>query len=349
MISIECLKGLPLEYESFLINRYESYFTTCRYLEIYHPDAEINSALIYENGSLIELLLFENKGDTTSCLNLLARIDQDIYSEFTKHIFEIFPAIKKVEIILSYNRYTFKKSILLHRNNDYVIKLPSKIDDYFSGLGHSTRKEIKNHKSKLLRDHHQVNFITKCGVEIEERVIEKIIQLNIARMKHKGIIPGKKNSDKVNIHKYSQYYGVVAYIEIDGEIVAGNIAYILNKRMFGYVVAHDEGFSKYNIGKICQLYLIQIAIEKGLSAYHFLWGDNDYKQRFLGKPHIMVSYFIYRAYSFNFLVIKVRTTLSRALLTVRQSEQLKPIRSVIKSYRKKKMAASLTKMNLLLN
>jgi len=340
MISIECFKGLPLEYEPFLIKRYESFITTCKYIEIYHPDYKMNHALIYEDNSLIEIILFENKGDTTSCMNVLVHIDQNIFSEFTKYIFEIFPDIKKVKIIFSYNSFTFKKSILLHSINDYIIKLPSKIDDYMLELGHSTRKSIKSKTSKLLKDYQHVNFVTKCGGEIEERVVDQIIKMNIARMKHKGIIPGKEISDGINIHKYSQHYGIVVYIEIDGEIVAGDIAYILNKRMFGLVGAHDENFSKYNVAKICQIYIIQAAIERGLSAYHFLWGDNDYKMRFLGKPHSIDSYFVYRAYSLDFLVTKARTTISRTLFNIRQSELTKPIRNAVKSYRKKKMAAS---------
>ena len=339
MISIKRLKGLPLEYESFLINRYESFSTTCRYLEIYHPDSEINYALIYENDNLIELLMFENRGDTTVCMNGLVHIDQTIFSEFIKYIFEVFPAIKKVEIVLSYTSYMFDKSILLNSGNDYVIKLPSKIDDYILGLGHSTRKNIRNYKSKLLRDYQHVNFITKCGSDIEESTIDRIIQLNTARMKHKGIIPGKDNAEMLNIYKYSQHYGVVTYIEIDGEIVGGNIAYILNKRIFGHVVAHDENFSKYSIGIICHLYLVQVAIEKRLSTFHFLWGDIDYRRRFLGEPHLLVSYFVYRAYSLDFLVTKAKSTLSQTLLKIRHSELAKPIRNAVKSYRKKKMAA----------
>jgi len=339
MITIKCLKGLPLEYESFLITRYESFITTCRYIETYHPDYEVSYALIYENDDLIELLMFENRGDTTVCLNVLVDIDQAIYSEFIKYIFKGYPAIKKVKIILSYNRYVFDKSVLVISNNDYIISLPSKLEDYMLELGTSTRKNIRNNKSKLLRDYQNVNFITKYGSDIEESIIDRIIQLNSARMKYKGIIPGKDNAETLNIYKYSQHYGVVTYIEIDGVIIAGNIAYIVNKRIFGHVIAHDENFSKYSIGKICQLYIIQIAIEKRVSTFHFLWGDNDYKKRFLGKPHIMASYLVYRAYSLDFLVTKVQTTLSRTLLKIRQSDLVKPIRNAVKSYRKKKMTA----------
>ncbi|HEY6913044.1 MAG TPA: GNAT family N-acetyltransferase [Paludibacter sp.] len=336
MISIRYFKGLPEEYESFLIEKYNSYITTCKYNEIYHPDYEIHYVLIYDDSKLTELLMFENSGDTTTCLNKLVYIDQNIFSEFTKFIFESFPVIKKVIIIFSYISYSLNKSFLFHRNHDYIINLPSTMDDYLSTLGHSTRKNIKNYRSRLSRDYPQANFVTKYGVEIEESNIDRIIQLNIARMKHKGIIPGRDNNDKINIHKFAQHYGVVSYVEIDGVIVAGNIAMILNKQIFGFVIAHDESFSKYDIAKICQLNLIQTCIEKGVSTFHLLWGDNDFKKRFLGEPHLLTSYYVYKTYSLDYMITRAKTFLSHILLIIRQSELTKPLREAIKSYRKNK-------------
>jgi hypothetical protein len=334
MISIEYYKGLPIEYESFLVERYDSFITTCRYIEAYHPDSEMNYILIFKNGSLIEVLMFENRGDTTKCMNRLVCIDQNIVSEFTKFIFENFPAIKKIEIIYSYNNYYLNKSFIMDLSNDYIINLPSTIDDYLSELGYNTRRNIKKQKSKLQRDYPHANFITKSGVEIEKSIIDRIIQLNTDRMKHKGIVPGKEIK-KNDTYIYSQHYGVVNYIEIDGVIIAGILVYVLNKRVFGYVIAHDENFSKYDVGKICLICAIQTAIENRLSAFHLLWGDNDYKKRFLGQPHELVSYFVYKSYSFDFLLTKAKTTLSRTLLRIRQSELATPIRKAIKSYRKK--------------
>jgi len=336
MITIQYFNGLPLEYESFLIEKYKSFFTTCRYLEIYQPGDEINYVLISENGSLIEVLIFEMKGDTITCLNKLGSIEQNIISEFTKYIFEKFPAIKKIRIISSYNSYSLNKSVLLDRNNDYIVNLNQTMNHYLSELGSKTRKNINNRKSKLLKDYPDVNFVTKYGADIEESVVAKIVQLNIDRMNFKGIIPGKVNADRINIYNFSQHYGVVTYIEIDGVVVAGNISYILNKRIFGHVLAHDENFSNYNVSKICLLYLIQTSIEKEISTFHFLWGDNDYKMKFLGEPHTLYSYAIYRYYSLDYVFNKIKVVFAYALKRFRLSKFSKPLRDAIKSYRRKK-------------
>jgi hypothetical protein len=335
MIAIECFKGLPIEYESFLIEKYDSYFTTCRYIEVYYPAYDINYMLVSENGKLIELIVFGNNENTSSCFNLLVNIDQDIITKCIKKIFEIYPSTQKIKIDASYKKYTFKKAILYSSCNDHILSLPTTMDDYYLELGHHIRKHIKNHKVKLLRDYPSVRFVTKYGVEIEEVVINKIIQLNQERMKQKGIIFGEENHVRNKIYQYSQHYGCVAYIEIDGVIVAGFIATILNKRIFGEVIAHDNNFNKYNPGEMCTIYLIQTAIEKGMSTFHFLWGENEFKDRLLAKPRPLFSYFIYRTYSLNYISCRVKSSFYRFLISVRLSKFAKPFRDVIKSFRKR--------------
>jgi len=332
MISIECHNGLPIEYESFLIEKYQSFFTTCRYVEVYYPTYDINYMLVFED-CLIDLLMFGSIGNTSRCLNSFVSIDQKIMTECIKKEFEKYPSIQKVIVDGSYNRYNLNKAILYSKCNDHIINLPATMADYYLMLGHSTRKTIKRSKSKLLRNYPTANFIVKLGAEIDEDIIDKIMQLNIDRMKQKGIIYGNSDHNKDNIYKYAQHYGCVSYIEIDGKIIAGNISYILNRNLFGYIIGHDNDFSSYSAGKVCQLFEIQICIESGLSKLHFLWGDNEYKERMLGKSHSMFSYFVYRTYSFDYFFAKIRTLGYQFLIKIRQSELMKPLRNTIKLYR----------------
>jgi len=333
MITIECYKGLPLEYESFLIERYDSFMTTCRYVEIYDSNYEINYLLVNENQQLKELILYGIKDDTSTCFNSLVSIDQNIINECTKKIFDKHKKIKKFKIEASYNNYLLKRTFLINKFNDHIVILPATMEDYFSELGRSTRQRLKNRRTKLIKDYPEANFVTKFGVDIEERMIEKIIQLNYDRMKTKGKIPGKDDIFKNNIYKYSQYYGCVSYIEIDHEIVAGSISIILNNRIFGIVSAHDNNFSQYNLGEVCIFFVIQISIEKGLSAFHFLWGESELKDRLRAKPQMLFSYITYRSNSVDYFFGKTNAYISRFMMIVKQSNFTKPIRTAIKTYR----------------
>lgn len=335
MISIECYKGLPIDYESFLIEKYRSYITTCRYVEVYYPTYDNNYMLVYEDANLIEIMLFGNRGNICTCYNSLVNIDQDIINVFSKELFKNFPGIKKIQLAASYTSYDLNKSFLHSKSNDYILSLPSTIEEYYSGLGSTTRKHIKNYKSRLLRDHPEVLFSIKLGTEIEESIIDKIVQLSYNRMKYKGIIPGKDHKDTNDFYRYSQHYGCVAYIEINGLIVAGCISYILNQRIFLFMIAHDNNFSRYNLGQLCIIHLIQASIGKKLSTFHFLWGENDYKMKLSAKPHSLLSYTIYQAYSVDFIINYTRAIVSRMLILIRLSKYSKPVRDTIKFFRRR--------------
>jgi len=336
MVSITSFKGLPLDYESFLAEKYGSFMTLCPYIEIYYPTHDIYYLLVSEDDMLVDLIVFGNKGNSSVCFNSLTSIDQSTIKACNQYIFERFPDVKTIKISATYNEYRLTKSFLISKANDFVIDLPSTMDDFYANLGKSTRKNIRNRNAALTRDYPEVRFVTKQGAEIDENVIDKIVQLSYDRMRSKGIIPGKNHSDTHAFFLLAQRYGCVTYLEIDGQIVAGSIAYIVSKKIFLYMIAHDNNFSTYDVGFLCNAYTIQVSIEKGLKTAHFLWGENEHKVRLMAKPHPLYSYQAHKAYSLNFLLKKCKAMISRAIIIIRLSKYSKPLRDAIKSYRRKR-------------
>jgi len=337
MATIEGFEGIPIEYESFLIEKYDSFITTCRYIEVNYPDYDINYFIVKDNGKILELLVYGNKGNTAKCFNSLVSIDQGVISEFTKNVFNKHPFITKIEIVASYKEYEFKHFLLNFKSDDQILKLPSSLEEYFTELGTKTRKHIKQRKERFLRDYPNAKFITKYGPAIDATLVEEIILLNSYRMKSKGIVSCFDHTFKDNIYKYSTFYGCVAYIEIDGKIVAGCISTVLNKKIFAHVIGHDNEYSKFNLGEMCFIYLIETSIEKGISSFHFLWGETEYKRRLLARPHILYFYFVYRSFSLAFMLSKFWVTISNAMTNIEHSTITKPLRDAIKSTRIKNM------------
>ena len=336
MISIKFFSGLPLEYESFLIEKYDSFITTCRYIEVNYPDYDVNYSTVNDDGELIDLLVYGNRGNTAKCFNSLTSIDQSVIYEFTKKLFVKHPEITKIEIEASYKEYSLNRSFLSFKSDDQILELPSTLEEYFAELGYHTRKNIKARKVKFLKNYPNAKFVTKYGSELEESIVEEIILLNSFRMKSKGIVPGIDNTFKDNIYKYSTSYGCVAYIEIDNKIVAGCISTMLNKRIFAHVIGHDNNYSKFNLGEMCFMYLIETSIERGMSAFHFLWGETEYKKRLLAKPNLLYSYYIYRSYSLDYLYNRFRTKILNANVWIQKLAIVKPVKETIKFYRKKR-------------
>ncbi|MFT3752809.1 MAG: GNAT family N-acetyltransferase [Paludibacter sp.] len=334
MIEIENRKGLPVEYESFLVEKYESYVTTCRYVEIFYGTFEINYLLVHEDGRLIDLLIFGTSGNTSKCFNLFAEFDQRVLGLCVKRQFDEYPGIQKIEVGASYKKIDLPNSFLQDKTNDQVVKLPTSIDDYFAALGYSTRKNARRQKKKLLTDYPQTNFVIRYGSEIDKSVVEKVLTMNEIRMKEKGIVY-KSHFALDDIYRFLQHYGVAVYIDVDGVIVAGTISSIINKRIFALVVGHDSNFSQYSVGLMVQFVEMQEFIEKGLTTVHFLWGDNDYKKRLLGTPRALFSYQIYRNYSFDFILNKCKAQYRLAYIKVKQSVFFKPVRELVKLSRRR--------------
>lgn len=336
MISIESFKGIPFEHESFLVDKYNSFITTSKYIEIYYSTYDIHYMLVYRDNIFIEILIYGIKGNTATWFNSLVNIEQDIVIEFTNKIFAIYPLIRKINIVFSFKEFSFKKAILYSKTEDNIAILPSTIDDYYLELGYHTRKNIKNRKVRLFRDNPDANFVTKFRAEIDKDIIDKIIHLNWDRMKQKGVVPSIDNIYKNNIYKYSQQYGCVSYLEIGGVIVAGCICTILNKGIFLHVIAYDNNFFKYNVGELCVFNLLETCIQNGITTVHFLWGENELKKRLLAKPHLLYSYFIMRDYSFDYILCIVNIMFFNFLIRMKSSEFSKPLRDAIKLYRKRK-------------
>jgi hypothetical protein len=266
---------------------------------------------------------------------MLAYIDQEIVDESTKYIFNNFPSVQKIIVESCYNNLNINKSVLFRRSEDFIIELPLSIESYYMELGKSTRSHMRKSKNRLQKDYPTANFVTKIGSEIEERVIDKIVRLNFDRAVYKKRMPHNNHTNISNIYKYSQHYGCVSYIEINGLIIAGCISFISNKGITAFIIGHDTDFSRYNTGQLTMVHLIKNSIEKGLSSMHLLWGELEYKTRFLGKPHPSLSYIIFRNYSIAYFVGKSKELIFNILESFRLSKYSLPLRNALKRIRRK--------------
>lgn len=337
MIKTEIHKGLPIEHEEFLMKRYNSYLTTCRYLEVYHPSYDFYHISFAQEGELKELIVFGNNGDTAFCFNSLASLDEGLIGEFSGLIFNKFPKISKVKIDAAYRTYQLAKSIMICKSDNQILDLPHTIEEYQTNLGSKKRKNIKNRMTKLLNDFHSVVFTIKYGNEISESVIETIVQFNRNRMRTKGKISGINNEFKKNIYKYACFYGCVGVLELDGKIVGGAIGTVINNDIFMHVIAYDESFSNYNIGEICAFNMIQHAIENGWSRFHFLWGKNELKRRMMAENHDLFSYYIFRNYSVEYYLVKIRVAINKRLILLKEMPIFQPIKKILMTVRMKKI------------
>jgi hypothetical protein len=335
MILIECFSGLPLEYESFLMEKYNSYITTCRYIEINYPAHHIHYMLVYVDGKLVDLLVFGNKKKLAICFNALVSLDSVVLTECLKKLFETYPTVKQIKIDASYTEYELEKSILVYKSDDQILLLPATVDEYLSDLGAKTRKHLKARKANLERDFESVKYITKTAAEIDKSVIEKIVQFSRDRVKRKGRNFGIDKTYTDNLYKYSRHYGCVVYLELDGTMVAGCISTIINNEIFVHIIAYNDDFSRYNVGEVCVFDLIQTSINNKLVKFHFLWGFNELKRRLQAKQSPLFSYIVYRNYSFGYFSSKLKVVFFEFMYRFKDTTMFKPLKTSMSTLRQR--------------
>ena len=334
MYVIECYTGLPIDYESFLLKKYDSFITSCYYINVFFPTHDVNYLLFLEGDQLKELIVYGIEDNMAICFNSLVKIDESIMSLSIDKIFERHPLVKKIKVDASYSTYSFKKSILYFKSDDYILDLPISMDEYYKRLSTNTRQHVKNRKTRLLRDYPTAKIVVKYKMDIERDLLLRIMDLSRGRHLSKGRLNSIDNIYFEKLFDYLKHYGCVAYIELDGVVIAGNITSVSNKAIFGHVMAHDNSFSRYSLGEICAVYVIQTAIENNLTSFHFLWGRSDLKTRLLSEKCLLYSYVIFRTKNINYYLTKIEALCTHGLKKIKQAPFSIPFKNALKIYRR---------------
>lgn len=326
-------KGLPFAYESYLLDRYNSYLTTCPYINIYHSDYDVYHLFVYDNDEVKDLIVFGTNKSTAYCFNSLVAMDAQIVTKIIPIIFEEFKNIQRIKIDASYIPYQLSNSILTDISDNQILELPTSIDDYLTNLGAKKRKNLKLRTKKLASDFETVNFSVKFGDEIDDTLIDKIIEFNRNRMKSKGKKSGIDNGYENSIYRYCKHYGCVGIMEVNGVIVAGSIGTLINKDIYMHVIAFDDNFLSYNLGEVCAFNMIQYSIENTWERFHFLWGRNELKRRMMAENHDLYSYSVFRNHTFKYFVIKWKVEIQKRFKNCNQPYFLNSMIKVIKKIR----------------
>jgi hypothetical protein len=285
--------------EQQLIDLYRVPYSDIRFIKIYDQimNEDIYKLFIYSLNTLKHILLFKNiNKNELHFLNSLINFTSEDIDAISNIIFYVFPNVKNIyfnriffEKNEKYNRYSFYET-----SNDMVLELPDSFEKYLGLLGSQTRKHLSYYQRRIKIDKSdfRLEFISDKNISFD--IIHKIIELNRLRMISKGGVSGIDDISCNNIYRYAKLTGLLCICYIKDKIIGGTINYILNDNAFLHVIAHDNIYNKYNIGQIALITTIQYLIENNIAKYHMLWGETEYKYRFLCKKNILYNVTVFR-------------------------------------------------------
>jgi hypothetical protein len=270
---------------------YNCYFSTADYLRSSSRGGAL-SALSVVAGSRSEpelrhIVLFRKSGAVLTVANELPTLTPAAASAISREIFREYADVREIHFertplpAASMPRPSLDLGVI---ENDVVV-LPDSFSAYLDGIGKATRKHLLYYERRLKREFPSAQFrlVEKgdCGIAD----IRAIAQFQRARLGSKGIrIAAELDPDHVaRMHASCVKWGHVGLYEVDGAVAAGVIFYRFGRDFYFLVIAHDEAFSKFNIGQLCLLNTIGTAIEAQGRMVHMGWGANDYKKRFCAR------------------------------------------------------------------
>ncbi len=162
------------------------------------------------------------------------------------------------------------------------LPLPDDFDNYLRRLNPHFVKELRR-RERRLKESYRVSFQAVDGSEAVGDAMEFLFSLHQKRWKSKmrpGIFSDRKVRDfHLDVARSFIRKGwlVLAFLMLNDDPVASLYNYRYSNKMYCYLSGFEPAYSKYGVGSILDLRLIEYSIRNGLREYDFMRGDEPYK------------------------------------------------------------------------
>jgi len=288
---------IPPFVEAELLRLYQNPFSTLAKFRTYNLLDKVSTYVVRKHGKIVTIFLFRHDGQQVKVLNEFLKTDEEELNRFARHIFSTFKSVDAINFGPTHTEFT-KLAFPCHRidfNEDIVTSLPGCTEEYQAGLGRSTRQNINHTEKKLKRQFPTLSTIVQENEDIDEHQFRSVIKLNQERMASKSKVHGIDEQEVQRLYTLAKTAGLLLVLSIDGKICAGAICCRAGPNFFLYVIAHDSGFDALGLGTYCCYCVICECISRDGKEFHFLWGREQYKYRFLGVQQDFGLLTIYRS------------------------------------------------------
>jgi hypothetical protein len=289
--------GMPAFLERELGRLYCSIFSSMPQFRI-HGGAENASVYVARCGErVLSALLYRIEGARAVVSNQCFTLEDVEAQRFASYIFRRYPQLDAVSFCAVESRLQEQPyPMLLSRfGEDFVLKLPSTVEDYHAQLGKSTRNYVNRYLKKLYRTYPGFSFEACSGSEVREADVAAVFEMNRLRMTQRGMTYGFSEDYPARTTQLLGETGVLCLAKIDGVICAGTILYEVEGEYFLDVLSHKSEYNDVGLGTLCCYLSICECIRRSGKVYHFLWGHYDYKTRLGGVERTLSEVTLYRS------------------------------------------------------
>lgn len=297
------------EMEQLYQHRYASY----EQLKVYgHITQETMAYVARKGNKALGALIFRVEQGKVSVLNEQMRLEEEEIARFARHVFLRYPSVHAISfpVVQADIRGLSFPHQQFHSTQDIVLDLPSTVDEYMARLGKSTRAYVKRYLNKLKRDHPSFSFAVYTNDDVTVEHVRAIIGFNKARMSGRNKESYIDEQEESRILELLKLRGFVCVATIEGKVCAGTINTCFGKNYFLQVIAHDPAYDDYGLGTLCCYLTICECIARKGNAYHFLWGQYEYKYRLLGVQRDLDHLVVYRSRAYMLVKLPMVTKMA---------------------------------------
>lgn len=281
---------------------YQSIYCTQAYLEIFKDLNSCRSFCLYENGALVQILIYKKENFGVTILNELFSIEDRHLNYFSNYIFKIYTNCH----FIHFNRLTSEPKSDFHQKiwdikNNIAIDLPRSFEEYREKLTKKTRTNYQYSMNKLSRDHGDFILRLEFSKDIDKSKVDSIFEFNKKRMNVKRISTCFDEEFKRKVYQICEKHGIVGTLNIREMPIAGSICFQTGSHAYGYIISHNPLFNKYSPGFICNVQIIKALIEMGIKKFHMEYGESTYKYKLLGERNNIYYITICRNVFFNII------------------------------------------------
>ena len=284
--------------EQTLARLYGHVNSSMPYFQIFKSLEEVSSYVERNEDQVICMLLFERKHGRVTVLNEGIMLDEATIDRFALRVFRLFPDVDvigfhRVDIQLQQLSFPFQQH---NATENFILPLPTTVEQYTAALGKATRRNIKRYLGKLMLEHPSFECRFFSGSQIDRQDFSTLLRMSQAKVLERKARFAINPEYAEGLWKLAQKAGFVAVATIDGKVCAGLICFKVQSYYFAEVVAHDNDYDAYWLGTLCYYLTVCEAIRCGGSIFNMGQLHYDYKVRLLASKHDLDRIEIYRSY-----------------------------------------------------
>ena len=176
------------------------------------------------------------------------------------------------------------------------ILLPNSYEVFFGKLGRNMRRNLRRWSRKL-REEYEVKFDKIDNIDSIQKAIKTFYELHRKRWRSKGL-PGLF-ADKIfrdfhlDIAKCFAGRGWLnlSFLTVNDKPISSSYGFEYNQKFYYYLSGFDSEYSKYGVGNILNMHLIDNCIRREMKEFDFLRGADPYKSSWntLNRRNIELS------------------------------------------------------------